>query len=119
MRTSEFKEIQQRLAPHFPEFAIRGKMMFLTPVESVLRGFHFETSGFTRGVFYLWAYFLPLFVPTKNVHFTLGHRLGKGHRWRTGEPDLEALLLPEIKTEVARLLRLQDAQAIASALEPL
>lgn len=118
MKNSEFIAIEKRLAAHLSGFSIKGTLMFLVPIESVLRGFCFETSGFAKDTFYLWVYFQPLFVPAKQINFLFGHRLKNGGRWRNDEPDLESALLLSMKTEVPKLLELHNAETVASALEP-
>jgi len=117
MRNSEFKAIEKRLAAHLPGFRLKGRLMFLVPVESVLRGFYFEPSGFAKDRFYLEAFFQPLFVPANEITFLFGRRLGDNKRWRSDEPDLESALLSSMKAEVPKLLRLNNAETIASALE--
>jgi hypothetical protein len=117
MKTSEFKVIEQRLATHLSGFSFRGRLMFLVPVKSVLRGFSFETSGSAKAKFYLWKFFQPLFVPAKEVALTFGSRLENGRRWRNDERDLESELLFRMKAEVPKLLGLNSAESIASALE--
>jgi len=117
MNKSEFNAIEKRLAAHLSGFSFRGRLMFLAPVESVLRGFCFEPSGFAKDVFYLWAFFQPLFVPAKEIRFTFGRRLENGRRWRKDERDLESALLSGIKVEVPKLQALHNTEAVASALE--
>jgi hypothetical protein len=117
MKKSEFKAIEKHLAAHLPGFSFKGRLLFLAPIKSVLKGFYFEPSGFAKDVFYVWTFFQPLFVPAKEIRFTFGHRLENGKRWRNDDPDLESALLFCIRDEIPQLLGLQNAETVASALE--
>jgi hypothetical protein len=118
MKNAEFKAIEKRLAADLPGFSFKGRLMFLAPIQSVLRGFCFESSGFAKEAFYFWMFFQPLFVPAREIRFLFGHRLENGRRWRNDERDLESALLSGIKAEIPKLLGLHNAETVASALEP-
>lgn len=79
----------------------KGLMLFATPLNHVLRGFYFEDSGFDPSAFYVWAFFLPLYVPTTHVSFSFGKRLGEGSgkRWNVSDPQLRDELLVYIQRD--------------------
>ena len=91
----------------------------MSPVEGTLRGFGFEPSAFTANNFYVNAFFLPLCVPVKRVHFTFGRRIGKQKRWSTDDPHLEAALTSEMLSEARFLSGLRRPADLVKALEPL
>jgi hypothetical protein len=102
--TREFVAIEKRLLPNFPGFAIKGALMFIQPLGDTLRGFHWEPSGFSKKEFYVNAFFLPLYVPTKHLHFTFGHRIGSTKRWSADRSDLETALSSEMQKEASFLM---------------
>ncbi len=93
--------------------------MFVQPLGNTLRGFHWEPSAFSKTDFYVTVFFLPLYVPTKHLHFTFGHRVGRNRRWCSGSLDLERSLGLEMQKEVPFLNSLKTAKEVAKALEPL
>jgi hypothetical protein len=66
---------------------MRGPMIFATPVARILRAICFEASSLDKESFYVWAFPLPLFVPTDRIHFSFGDRLRYrgGDRWSINE----------------------------------
>lgn len=119
MTTKEFLAIEKRLSPRFPGFAIKGALMFIQPLQQTLRGFHLEPSAFSKKDFYVNMFFLPLYVPTKHLHFTFGHRVGPNQRWSVEREDLENVLSSEMQKEVPFLVSLRTARDVVRALEPL
>jgi hypothetical protein len=99
-----------------PELSVKGKLLFLSPVAPILRGFCFDNSGSAAEAFYLWSLFLPLCVPTKHIQFTFGHRLGRHKRWRVDDPDLEITLISEMQRELPSLENLASLDAVIAAL---
>jgi hypothetical protein len=114
VKTSEFKAIEKRLTAHLPGLNYKDRLLFLAPVQSVLKGFYFEPSGFGTNAFYLWVFFQPLFVPAKEISFLFGRRLENGRRWRNEERDLEWELLSRISSEIPKLMGLNNAETVAS-----
>jgi len=119
MTTKEFLVIEKRLLPWFPSFAAKGALMFIQPIDETLRGFHWEPSGFSKKEFYVNVFFLPLYIPTKQLHFTFGHRVGSTKRWSADQSDLETALSLEMQKEISFLMALETARDVAKALEPL
>jgi hypothetical protein len=117
--TKEFVVIEKRLLPDFPGFAVKGALMFIQPLGNTLRGFHWEPSAFSKRDFYVNMFFLPLYVPTKHLHFTFGHRVGGSKRWSADSRGLENALSSEMQKEVPFLNSLETTKEVAKALEPL
>jgi hypothetical protein len=119
VKTKEFVELEKRLLPNFPGFTVKGKLLFISPVQNTIRGFYFEPSAFTGNDFYVNVFFLPLCVPAKCVHFTFGHRIGAEKRWRESAPNFDTNLTSEMLKEVPFLSSLKTPKDVAKALEPL
>ncbi len=119
MTIKEFVVIEKRLLSDFPGFTVKGALMFIQPLGDTLRGFHWEPSAFSKSDFYVNMFFLPLYVPTKHLHFTFGHRLGGDKRWSADSPDLKNALGSEMKKELPFLNSLKAAKEVAKALETL
>jgi hypothetical protein len=117
--TKELVAIEKRLLPAFPGFAVKGALMFIQPLGDTLRGFHWEPSAFSKNDFYVNAFFLPLYVPTKHLHFTFGRRVGRNKRWIADTTELDNALSSEMLKEVPFLSSLRTATDVAKALEPL
>jgi hypothetical protein len=116
MKTKEFVEMEKRLLPNLPGFTIKGPMLFISPVGNLLRGFYFESSAFAQKSFYINVFFLPLYVPTKNIHFTFGHRVGRERRWTADQPGIETSLTSEIQKELSFLTGLKTIADVVAAL---
>jgi hypothetical protein len=66
------------------------RLLIVSPVGRILRGFCIEDSSDARRV-YLWAFVQPLFVPSSTVVLSLGRRLGGGSRtWSSAEIEAAA-----------------------------
>lgn len=115
--TKEFVTLEKRLLPDFPEFTIKGSLMFLTPVEHTLRGFSFESSAFDKNSFYVTAFFMALCIPRRYLIFNLGQRLRErgGDRWTINNKNFEAALRSEMEKQVLFLSRLKTPMDIVEA----
>lgn len=117
MKTRDLLALQERLLPRFPGFMAQNNLMFVSPLEHTLRGFHFESSAFEKRNFYVDVFFLPLCVPTASAHFTFGHRLSR--LWAADEPNLDEALASVMQGEAPLLASLRKPADVARALEPL
>lgn|SRR5262249_28471477 len=88
--------------------------MFIPSLEHTLRGFSFESSGFDKAAFYVWAFFLPLHVPRKYLSFNLGHRVGSG--WEISNPTLDRELSSAMQKEVHPLVSLKTPENVIEAI---
>ena len=119
MKNKDFAALAQRLLPEFPGFVVKAKLMFIAPVTHTLRGLCFERTDDPRR-FYVWAFFMPLFIPEKYINFNFGIRVGGwSHSWNADAPDLVHELGSALKREALPFLSpiesLHDvAQAAAS-----
>jgi hypothetical protein len=101
MNTAQVRSLSRDLLPHIPSYRHKGHMLFATPLNHVLRAFYFESSAFDRSTFYLWAFFLPLYVPTTHVSFNFGTRLRKEsgcEGWDLSDAQLGEALLASIRS---------------------
>lgn len=112
MTTREFVSIEKSLLAELPGYAIKGSLMFIPPVESLLRGLSFEGSSFDRASFYVTAFVMPLCVPTTHLYFNFGSRVrdkGGGDRWDSRMPGLTKQLSDSLKlTAVPFLSRVES-----------
>jgi hypothetical protein len=107
MTTNKFVSLEKQLLPDLSGFAIKGRLMFMPPVESVLRGIHFEGSAFDKTSFSVTVFVMPLCVPTEYLYFNFGKRLrhgAKGALWQIGEPDMLVELTSAVKLQAVPFL---------------
>lgn len=121
MRLKEFILLETRLSQALEDFDVKGQLMILQPLEHTLKGFHFDGSNFGKTSFYVNAFFMPLYVPAKEIHFTFGRRVRDqgGDRWDMQMPHLESILENAMQEEAKFLRELRTPQDVARALEPL
>jgi hypothetical protein len=122
MKNKDFAGLAKQLLPDLPDFFVKGPIAASQPVKHVLRGIYFEGSSFDKTSFYVWAFFLPLFIPAKHVSFNLGKRLREptgGSRWNAESPNLIAELREAVKREALPFLSgIESAGDIANAAIP-
>lgn len=97
-----------------PGSAIRGSLLYMTPVGDLLRGCHFET-GFRAERFVVHAFVQPLYVPVPALDLTYGRRLGgRGEQWfdLSEQPEEQAM------GEVLRLIQAQALPLFSRFREP-
>ena len=106
MTTKQFVALGKGLLSDSPEFVMKGRLMVLSPLEHILKGICFEPSSFDKDSFYVNVFVLPLFVPTKFVHFLFGGRIRSNgrDRWGANIPNLIAQLRESVKREALPFL---------------
>ncbi len=108
MKTKDFAGLAKSLSPDLPGFAVKMPFMFIPPVSHTLRGICFESHSHDARLFYVWAFFLPLFIPRKHVSFEFGKRIG-GDRWNADAPNLVHELSSALKREALPFLSLIES----------
>jgi len=103
MKNKDFAALAQRLLPELPGFTVKAPLMFIAPVTHTLRGLCFESHSHEPRMFYLWAFFLPLFIPRRHVSFNFGIRVGSD-RWNADAPNLVPELVSALKREASPFL---------------
>lgn len=107
MMTKEFIAIEKQLLSSFPGFSIKGSMMFISPVEHILRGFDFDPSGFDKKSFYVTTVVMPLCIPTNHLYFNFGERVRHVNGrdgWHADEPNLLTELIAALKLHAVPFL---------------
>jgi hypothetical protein len=101
MKTAQVRSLGKDLLPQLPGYSHKELMLYANPLNHVLRGFYFEDSGFDPSAFYVWAFFLPLYVPATHLSFNFGKRFGEGSgkRWNLSDPRLRDELLACIQRD--------------------
>ena len=94
------------LLPALPGWAVRGRLMFRTPIEMLLVGLSCEPSAFSKEPFTVHAFVQPLYVPADHVAFSLGGRLGrlggKGDKWWHFSLEREREIMDEVREYIQR-----------------
>lgn len=108
MKKKELESIGKRLFPDLLEIAVKGDLLFMRPIEHVLRGICFDGSIDPRS-FYVEVFVQPLFVPSQQISFNIGWRLrGKGGgptSWNADSPSLVTELRSALQSEALPFLR--------------
>jgi hypothetical protein len=104
MKDREWKPLfRTYLLPHLPGFDFKGSLVFVRPLEYLLRGFYFEASGFDRLAFYLTAFVQPLYAPYDHIHFSFGERLSTwGAGGWTVSPEDPARTMTDVLASIKR-----------------
>jgi hypothetical protein len=87
VRAAEWSRVSWPLAAVLSDFE-PVKRGFIRRHEWVAEGFYADSSSFSRSVFYLHAFAIPLFVPSDHLYFTYGARVGS--RWEGVTDELLA-----------------------------
>jgi hypothetical protein len=114
MKTKDFAKLGKSILPGLPDFAVEGALLFIAPVGSVLRGFCFEGSSFSKDVFFVNAFFLPMYIPRNHLSFTFGDRLRNGTTdiWETTDQNFLEDLRRSTMEVASYLHTLADIEAI-------
>lgn len=103
MKKKQFESIGKQLLPQLPGFVSKGWLLYHEPVGHVLRGFCCDESGFDKAQFTVWAFCLPLYIPTTHVYFRFGARLkddrGCDIWWNANDPELASNLFACIESQ--------------------
>ncbi len=75
----------------------RGKLLYLKPVDFLLRGFYFESSGFSGNSFNIEVFVQPLYIMHDSIVFHFGdtlNHMGKGydHWWSIDEENEKSIM---------------------------
>jgi hypothetical protein len=100
-------------------FVLKGRLLFQPPLDRLLRGIFFDSSGDPRA-FYPTSFVMPLCVPTNHIYFTFGDRLRTttgGDGWRTDMPDLAAELGAALKGSAVFLSGIDSLPAFVAYAE--
>lgn len=112
MTWREAEKILKKLLPRLPaDFAVHKRLLFFQPVNSILRGFYLDRSS-DPASFYFYVFAQPLYVPSEDIVFNFGERLGRGWRYEAEtEPELLEKLLNCIIDEGLPMLRKMETPA--------
>lgn len=97
--------IRKHLLPLMPDFGVKGGLLFVRPIQYVLRGYGFQGSSFDKHIFCVGVFAEPLFIPGGYVAVEgwkrLGTVKGKQDQWWTLTEDNER----QVMTDVHRLMK--------------
>lgn len=116
MNSKELVSLARRLLPQYPSMILHRTMLVMPPVNPVFRGLWFEGSSFDAKSFYVWAFWMPLYVPAKMISFNLGKRVrveSGGDRWSSADDQVVESLNRAIRSDalpfLSELKSVQDA----------
>jgi hypothetical protein len=106
MTKKELIRIEKELLSELPQFEVSGTVMFLPPLDKLLRGIGLQGSGLDRASFYTSVFIMPLCVPTDHLYFSFGKRLRHAgiESWNKTAPTLLTELGGAIKSEAIPFL---------------
>jgi len=84
MTKKEFASLGKALLPTFPDFAVKGSLMHVSPIGNLLQGICFDGSSFSKTAFYAHYFVQPLFIPRDHLTLSWGDRVrekGVGDCW--------------------------------------
>jgi len=124
MKKKQFQSLCHSLLPNIPGFSSKEWLLFASPIDHVLKGFCGDDSGLNKEQFTVWAFMLPLYVPTDHVHFNMGFRLtqenGCEKWWNIVDPDLRDELLVCIETQgLPYFDKVKEPKDVATAIQKL
>lgn len=96
--------------PELPELRLEKRLLYLPPIDGLLCGFYFDSSGFDASVFYAEMFVQALYMPDRSLDLTTGLRVWRpvpGEDWRltsTNESEVMADLVKVLRDEVLPFL---------------
>jgi hypothetical protein len=101
MRTKDVERLAKiYLLPHLPGFIFHKKLLYISPIEQILRGVFFDSSAYERWTFVIEAFVQPLYIPEEHCHFTFGGRLGNlgggAENWWTIDETNEEQVMKDV-----------------------
>ena len=107
MTGREFQKLARKyLIAQLPGFVVKGRLLLASPIQYLLRGYSCEPSAFDRAKFCVQVFVQPLFVPTDNIAFVIGDRLGsiKGRhdKWWNYSNEDEAGVMHDVFAHIQR-----------------
>jgi hypothetical protein len=105
MNKKETQELMKRIRPYLEDVRERRRMFVFPPYKDILKGLYFEPSGTDAEHFYVWAFFMPLCIPSQHIAFNLGQRIGgiEG-RWSFKDPLLTQKIVHSVENEALPFL---------------
>lgn len=120
MKKKLFESVCKKMLPKLPGFCCNGWLLYVQPTNQILRGFCCDDSGFDPTIFAVWVFYLPLYVPTKYVHFGMGKRLadekGRDKWWNINDHNVGSELLQVIQAQgIPYLSGVEEPLGLATA----
>jgi hypothetical protein len=101
MRAKDVERLAKTyLLPRLPGFKLHKKLLYISPIEQILRGVFFDSSAYERWTFVIEAFVQPLYIPKNNYVFSYGGRLGNlgggAENWWTIDETNEEQVMKEV-----------------------
>lgn len=117
MTKNQLIALVEQVRQDFAEVNFKFPMAIFPPTVEILKGLYFERSGSDASRLYVWAFFMPLCVPSKHVTFNLGRRIGgTDQRWDFNDPLLHEKIIFAIRAEAIPFLSQARTPLLASRL---
>lgn len=84
-------------------FTAKKSLIYVADFKYFLKGLAVDSSAFTKTDFTIWAFILPLFVPTDILYFDFGARLGRvggGNKWWEYSSENEVSIFKDILSHI-------------------
>jgi hypothetical protein len=117
MKKRQFESLCKQLLPHLPGFSCKGWLLFMKPINHILRGFCCDDSGLDSTKFAVTTFCLPLYVPTDHITFLFGDRLRNDRGceiwWDINDGNLTSQLLARIEGQgIPYLSKMDDPRRL-------
>lgn len=97
--------VEKYLLPSLSGFAFVKRVIYAVPLENVLCGLVFDSSGFSAQKFHPHAFVQPLYVPNEHLVLGFGHRFSSVWKFAVGrEQDLADRLIQNIREQFTPLV---------------
>lgn len=117
MDKKQFNLLRSSILSENDDLRSSGRLIFISPISSILRGIFFENSGFDKYSFYVTWFFLPMYVETNHLYFNFGSRIltNGADRWSLYDKDVFGKLKSALDDEI--LPKLQEINSIGKFIE--
>lgn len=116
MTSREFSVIGRKVNHLLPGYAVKGPLLFTITSDALLEGIIFDRSSRDRNLFRVHAFFLPLFVPTKEIRLNYSKTISpKSGQWDANDLNLIESLKAAIHMEAVPFLSATSTLRLAAA----
>ena len=109
MNKKEIINLGNKLLRTLPNFALKGQLLCVQPIDHILRAIFFDTSIDPRK-FYVQVFIQPLFIPASHLCFNVGFRIGG--MWDIDAPNMISELVVALKHEALPFLRCKNVAEV-------
>lgn len=107
MIRSKLISLEKRLLQRLPGFAVKNRLIIVSPMAELVRGLSFEGSQYNDRSFYLTKFVMPLYIPKDYLYFNFGDRVRRikgSDRWNIEATDVYDELMVTITAQALPFL---------------